>query len=132
MRPPTPANRAESPEFGHMIEGAKAQRIMADKAYASKANREKLRGKHRDGIMRKAARNRPLRASEKRFNRLISKRRFRIEQCFGTMKRLFGPHRARYFGVAKTHAQLALAAIGQNLLKAANKITLNPQNPASA
>ena len=128
----TPANRAESPEFGHMIEGAKAQRIMADKAYASKANREKLRGKHRDGIMRKAARNRPLRASEKRFNRLISKRRFRIEQCFGTMKRLFGPHRARYFGVAKTHAQLALAAIGQNLLKAANKITLNPQNPASA
>ena len=128
----TPANRAESPEFGHMIEGAKAQRIMADKAYASKANREKLRGKHRDGIMRKAARNRPLRASEKRFNRLISKRRFRIEQCFGTMKRLFGLHRARYFGVAKTHAQLALAAIGQNLLKAANKITLNPQNPASA
>ena len=128
----TPANRAESPEFGHMIEGAKAQRIMADKAYASKANREKLRGKHRDGIMRKAARNRPLRASEKRFNRLISKRRFRIEQCFGTMKRLFGLHRARYFGVAKTHAQLALAAIGQNLLKAATKITLNPQNPASA
>ena len=128
----TPANRAESPEFGHMIEGAKAQRIMADKAYASKANREKLRGKHRDRIMRKAARNRPLRASEKRFNRLISKRRFRIEQCFGTMKRLFGLHRARYFGVAKTHAQLALAAIGQNLLKAANKITLNPQNPASA
>ena len=27
-----------------------------------------------------------------------------IEQCFGTMKRLFGLHRAQYFGVAKTHA----------------------------
>ena len=103
-----------------------------DKAYASMANRAVLRGKHRDGIMRKAARNRSLRASEKRFNRMISKRRFRGEQCFGTMKRLFGLHRARYFGLAKTHAQLAMAAIGQNLLKAANKITLNPKTPAIA
>ena len=128
----TPANRAESPEFGQMIEGARAQRVLADKAYASKVNRAALRGRHRDGIMRKAARNRPLRQSEKRFNKLISKRRFRVEQCFGTMKRLFGLARARYFGVAKTHAQLAMAAIGQNLLKAANKITLNPQTPAIA
>lgn len=128
----TPANRAESPEFGTMAKGTTAQRVLADKAYASKANREALRGKHRDGIMRKAARNRPLRASEKRFNRLISKRRFRVEQCFGTMKRLFGLARARYFGLARTHAQLAMAAISQNLLKAANRISLNPQTPAIA
>ena len=124
----TPANQAESPQFDTMIDGANAHRVLADKAYASKANRASLGGKHRDGIMRKAARNRPLRASEKRFNKLISKRRFRLEQCFGTMKRLFGLHRARYFGVAKTHAQLAMAAIGQNRLKSANKINLNPQN----
>ena len=57
----TPANKGESPEFATMIEGAKAGRVLADKAYASKANRASLRGKHRDGIMRKAARNRPLR-----------------------------------------------------------------------
>ncbi len=128
----TPANSAESPEFGTMIDGASAQRVLADKAYASKANRASLKGLHRDGIMRKAARNRPLRQSEKRFNRLISKRRFRVEQCFGTMKRLFGLHRARYFGVVKTHAQMVMAAISQNLLKAANKITLNQQTPAIA
>ncbi|MBK0329383.1 IS5 family transposase [Rhodobacteraceae bacterium F11138] len=128
----TAANRAESPEFGTMIDGAKAQRVLADKAYASRANREQLRGRFRDGIMRKAARNRLLRGSEKRFNKLISKRRFRIEQCFGTMKRLFGLCRARYFGTARTHAQLAMAAIGQNLLKAANKIALNQQTPAIA
>ena len=128
----TPANQAESPQSETMIEGASAQRVPADKACASKANRASLHGKHRDGILRKAARNRPLRASEKRFNKLISKRRFRVEQCFGTMKRLFGLHRARYFGVARTHAQLAMAAIGQNLLKAANKITLNPQTLAIA
>ena len=125
-----------------MIDGAKAQRVLADKAYASKANRDMLRSRHRDGIMRKAVRGRPLRASEKRFNKLISKRRFRVEQCFGTMKRLFGKrlfgkrlfglHRARYFGLAKTHAHLAMAAIGQNLLKAANKIKINPQAQAIA
>jgi len=128
----TPANAAESPQFAHMIEGVSAQRVLADKAYASKANRAALKGKHRDGIMRKAARGRPLRQSEKRYNKLISKRRFRVEQCFGTMKRLFGLHRARYFGVAKTHAQMVMAAIAQNLLKAANKITLNHQTPAIA
>ena len=123
----TPANVGESPQFGTMIEGAKAQRVLADKAYASKANRAALKGKHRDGILHKAVRGRPLRASQKRFNKLISKRRFRVEQVFGTMKRLFGLHRARYFGVTKTHAQMVMAAISQNLLKAANKITLNPQ-----
>ncbi len=128
----TPANVGESPQFGTMIEGSKAQRVLADKAYASKANREALKGKHRDGILHKAARGRPLRASQKRFNKLISKRRFRVEQCFGTMKRLFGLHRARYFGRAKTHAQMVMAAISQNLLKAANKIILNKQTPAIA
>lgn len=126
----TPANAGESPEFGTMIDGARARRVLADKAYASRANRDRLVGKHRDGIMRKAVRGRPLRASEKRFNRLISKRRFRIEQCFGTMKRLFGLARARYFGSARTHAQIAMTAIAQNLLKAANKIILTPKPKA--
>ncbi len=74
-----------------------------DKVHTTPANRASLRGKHRGG------------------------------QCLGTMKRLFGLHRTRYFGRAKTHAQptiAAMAATGQNLLKAANKITLNPQTPA--
>ena len=125
----TPANRAESPESGTMIDGAKAQRVMADKACA---NRAALRGRMRDGILRKAARGRPLRPSGKRFDRLIPKRRFRTGQCFGTMKRLFGLHRARCFGLAGTHARPAIAAIGQNLLEAANKVSRNPPTPAIA
>lgn len=128
----TPANAAECKPFEAMIAGANAQRILADKAYASKVNRASLKGRYRDGIMRKAARGRPLRPSEKRFNRLICKRRFRVEQTFGTLKRLSGLQRARYFGVAKTHAQMAMAAISSNLLKAANRITLNPKNFAIA
>ena len=70
-------------------------------------------------------------ANPKRFNKLISKQRFRVEQSFGTMKRLFWLHRARYFGLAKTHAQMVMAAISLNLLKATNKITLNKQHPQS-
>ena len=108
-----------------MIEGTNAQRVLADKAYASTANRDTLKGKDRDGILHKAVRARPLRQSQKRFKKLISKHRFRIEQCFGTMKRLFGLHRARYFGVAKTHAQMVMAALSQTLLKVANTITFN-------
>jgi IS5 family transposase len=41
------------------------------------------------------------------------------------MKRPFGLHRARFFGVVKTNAQIVMAAISQNLFKAAKKITIN-------
>ena len=115
-----------------MIKGSKAQRILAGKACASRANRAALKAKHRNGILHKAVRRRSLRQSQKRSDKLISKQCFRVEQCFGTMKRLFGLHRARYFGVAKNRAQMVMAAISQNFLKAANKITLNKQNPAIA
>ena len=47
------------------------------------------------------------------------------------MKRHFGLHRARYFGRAKVHVQMAMAAIAQTLLKAANKVERNHQTPAS-
>ena len=127
-----PANVGESPKFGTMIKGRKAQRILVDKAYARKANRAALKGKHRDGILHKAVRGRSLRQSQERFNQLISKQRFRVKQCSGTMKRLFGLQRARYFRVAKTHAQMVMSAISENLLKAANKITLNKQTLAIA
>ena len=65
----TPANVGERPQFETIIEGSKAQRVLADKAYASKANRVALKGKHFDGILHKAARGRSLRQSQKRFNR---------------------------------------------------------------
>ena len=88
----THTNLGESPQFETMIKRTKAQRVLADKAYASTANRDTLKGKYRGDILHKAVRARPLRQSQKRFNKLISKHRFRIEQCFGTMKRLFGKY----------------------------------------
>ena len=73
-----------------MIEGSNAQRVLADKAYASKANPAALRGKYRDGILHKTVRGRSLRQSQKRFSKRIPKQRFGVVKCFGTMKRLFG------------------------------------------
>jgi hypothetical protein len=41
------------------------------------------------------------------------------------MQRLFELPRVRYFGVARTHAQMVMAALSQTLLMAANTITFN-------
>ena len=46
------------------------------------------------------------------------------------MRLFFGLHRARDFGQAKTHAQMAMAESVQNLLKSANNITFTPQPSA--
>ena len=39
-----PANVGKSPQFETIIEGTNAKRVLADKAYASKANRAALKG----------------------------------------------------------------------------------------
>ena len=56
----TSANKGESPEFETMIRGARAGRVLADKAYASRKNREMLAaGHYKDGILHKATRGHP-------------------------------------------------------------------------
>ena len=114
-----------------MIKRTKAQRGLADKAYANKANPAALRGKYRDGILHKAVRNRPLCPSQKRSSKRIPKQRFGIAKCFDTMQRLFGLYRAQYFGVTKIHAQMVMAALSQTLLKAAHKNTYQQINPSN-
>ena len=122
-----PANESEVSHFEAALKAAdiEAARVLADKGYASAANRNHLKQRQqKSGIMHKAARNRPLTDRQKRANKLISKKRYIVEQCFGTMKRLFGMARARYFGTHKVNAQVLLKGMCMNLLKAANKITL--------
>ena len=97
----TPANVSQSPRFGTMIKGSKAQRVLADKACAGTANRAVLKRKHRDGISHKAVRGRPLRPAQKRIHKLIGKQPFRVEGCFGTVKRKFGLHRHNTSGLPK-------------------------------
>jgi len=61
-------------------------------------------------------------ARQRLANKLISKKRYIVEQCFGTIKRLFGMGRASYFGTAKVNAQVMLKSICMSLKKAVNKI----------
>ena len=81
----TPANQGESPELPKMMEDVETKRLMTDKAYDSKKNRQFLKSRStKDGIMYGARKNHPLRPSQKKFNRLIFQKRFKIEQGFGT------------------------------------------------
>lgn len=120
-----PANQSEMTHFESAIDGAhiEANRVYADKGSASNANRQFLR-KHKikSAIMHRVYKNKPLSARQKLANRLISKKRYIIEQCFGTAKRLFGMGRASYFGAVKVNAQVMMKSIRMNLKKAANKI----------
>lgn len=71
--------------------------------------------------MEKAKKNKPLTVMQKRFNKMISKLRYKVEQGFGTLKRKFKFERASYFTCAKVQAQMIMKAIAFNLLKALNK-----------
>ena len=76
----------------------------------------------KSGIMHKARRNNPLRHSQMKFNKLISKKRWRVEQSFGILKRRFKSSRARYMTLAKVTAQLIRKTICMNTLKATKKL----------
>lgn len=77
------------------------------------SNREYLKSKGiGDLIQFKGSRGNPVHPLQTRMNRDIATLRYKVEQGFGTMKRRFHLSRARYFGVAKTQAQMAWAALG--------------------
>ena len=115
----TSANVSEVRELHRVIEGIEMKCLYADKGYASADNREMLKRLGvEDGIMHKAVRNRALTDEEKIHNRAISKRRFVVERCFGTLKRQFKFTRASYCSRLKVEGQIILKAIAYNLLKA--------------
>jgi IS5 family transposase len=120
-----PANEGEAPHLAAMAAGCEAARLLTDKGFASRSNREMLAGLGlKSGIMFRAARGHPLSHWQKQFNRLVSKARWIIEQAFGTLKRKFHAARARYLTREKVEAQMTFKATAMNLLKAASKIEL--------
>lgn len=118
-----PANESEMKQLPRLIEHAHGERILTDKGFSSQENRQEIERRGlKSGISYKASRNHPLRYSQRLFNRIVAKRRFRIEQAFGTLKRRFRMNRASYLGQAKVEAQLYWKAICFNLTKAINKM----------
>lgn len=120
-----PANESEVTKLTSVVDTLpqKPKAILADKGFASKANRHWLQEQGiEDCIQHKASRGKPLHPLYKAINKCIGKLRYKVEQGFGTMKRQFGLSRARYFTTAKVQAQMCWAALGMNLLKAHNKL----------
>jgi len=119
----TPANRADTKELMEVVEESKTpigSIVMADKGYASHANRCDLEEKRiTDGIMYKAARGRELTEPEQLMNRVISGLRGKVERAFGTLKRDYGFQLTRYVGIAKVKMEFLLNAMAFNLKKAA-------------
>jgi transposase, IS5 family len=120
-----PANESEINKLEDMI--IDADKFSGDKGYDSKGNREALRNKRiKTRIMYRKPKNKPMTIWQKRFNKAVSKKRFRVEQTFGTLKRKFKFTKASYFTTKKVQAQFTMKAICLNLLKAVNKVTLIP------
>ena len=72
----------ECKHLSPLLEGiAEGTTVYADKGYDSEENRQHLE-EHRlkDGIMRKAHRNRPLSEAQTKRNRYLSKTRYVVEQ----------------------------------------------------
>lgn len=117
----TAANESDMNHIEDVVAKAsfkKGTRIKADKGYQSEKNESELKQKgYRPQIMRKAARNRALNTIEKKFNKLISKTRYKVERTFGGMVRWFGAGKARYVGLAKMHTQHLIESIAYNLYR---------------
>ena len=118
----TPANYSDTKELKRLVSSAclpERARVYADKGFCSQANRDELRvQKLKNGIMDKATRGHPLSERQKQRNRLISSVRGIVERGFGTLKRCYGQHRAKYLGVLKVESAFLLAALAFNLKKA--------------
>jgi len=74
--------------------------------------------------MYKTSKNKKLSIWEKVKNKLISKKRYIVEQAFGTLKRKFNFNRASYIGNKKVEAQFYFKAMCFNLLKGCKMVEL--------
>lgn len=119
----TPGNKSEMKELEHILPAVKGKRLYGDKGFASKENRLRTRScKIKSGIMYKAQKHLALTYWQKKFNKMVSKVRYVVEQSFGTLKRRFMCSRSSYMSLEKVRGQFTLKSICYNLLKGLNKI----------
>jgi IS5 family transposase len=125
----TSANESDIVHLTDVIEKAgleKGSRVLADKGYSSKGNRSFLTTHTlKDAIMHKAVKNKPITNHQQKFNKIVSKTRFKIERTFGSMVCWFKAGVARYIGKAKTHTQHLMEAIAYNLYRSPGIVVSN-------
>ncbi len=107
-----PANESEIKQLPRLLKHVDGKRLLTDKGFSSSRNRQAVKKMEiKDGLSYKASRNHPLRFSQRLFNKIIARKRFRIEQVFGTLKRLFRMSRASYLSCIKVEAQMYCKAM---------------------
>ena len=115
----TPANESDIVHLEDVVAKAgiaKGSRVRADKGYSSASNRKYLLDNGlKDGIMYKAVKGKPLTNTQTRFNKIVSKTRYKVERTLGGISRWFRGGIARYVGLAKTHTQHLMEAMAYNL-----------------
>lgn len=88
----------------------------ADSAYPSEKHDQWLSDRHiKNCLIKRAYRNRPLTADEKRFNRQHSGTRSIVERVFGVLKQHYGMGKARYLGIARNRTRFEMMCIAHNL-----------------
>jgi IS5 family transposase len=84
--------------------------------------------KLKNHILKKVKKGKPLKESEKRFNKLEGKTRFKVERTFGGIKSWFKGGTARYRGINKMYTQNLMEAICYNLYRSPEVIASNCKN----
>lgn len=121
--------KASSHDSGHLevlldkVTLKECSRLYADKGYSGLPNETLLKKKKlKSAIQKKATRKNRLSPTAHRFNKLVSKTRYKVERVFGSIKSWFRSSKARYIGLAKTHTQHVMEAIAYNLYRSPNII----------
>lgn len=113
----TDAARSDGRELDAVLDPANTARdVWADSAYRSAETEEKLAGRHfRSRIHRRAWRNRPLTAREKKGNTTRSRVRARVEHVFGHMVTSMGGKLVRVIGVARVRVKIGMRNLAYNM-----------------
>ena len=114
----TSADLHDSQPAAQLIRGDE-HAVYGDKAYASQGLRDRLADAGiADGLMYKAARNKPLKPWQTWFNKAVAAIRAAVERRFGIMKRGYGFRRVRYIGLSRNACHLQLLCTAINLKRA--------------
>src|SRR5512144_1123469 len=114
----TSADLHDSQPAAQLIRGDE-HAVYGDKAYASQRLRDRLADAGiNDGLMYKAARNKPLKPWQTWFNKAVAAIRAAVERRFGIMKRGYGFRRVRYIGLVRNACYLQLLCTAINLKRA--------------
>lgn len=123
----TGANESDVSNLSKVLERVDLEEgteVFCDKGYSSRVNDELLKEKKlKNRIMKKGRRGNPLKGLEKKYNKLLGKTRYVIEQSFGILKKWYGFSRMRYIGREKCELELYLKMLTFNIKKGVLKLT---------